>query len=88
MKQLVLLSAAMFASSVQAWNCEHARDIDLSVDVSGSAQLAVNAGPGDLEVVGIPSGDGVAFVAAVASVATCVARVLHPVGSVLVRWLG
>jgi len=40
------------AGTVQAWNCEHEKDIDVTLDLSTSELLKVVAGAGDLEIVG------------------------------------
>lgn len=42
------------ASHAQAWSCKYEKDIDVTLDLSGSDLLEVVAGAGDLEIIGRP----------------------------------
>lgn len=48
----VLLPALFLSCAVQAWDCEHRREIEKSLDVADSRALDVIAGAGDLEIAG------------------------------------
>ncbi|MEJ2535079.1 MAG: DUF4097 family beta strand repeat-containing protein [Gammaproteobacteria bacterium] len=48
----VLLPALLISSAAPAWDCEHRREIEKTLDVSGSRALDVIAAAGDLEIRG------------------------------------
>lgn len=57
MKSLIVLCAVIAAPGLQAWNCSHTRQIDQVLDLSGSAELLIEAKAGDLEVRGHSGSD-------------------------------
>ena len=57
MKKSLLLCALMFTPALQAWNCEHEKEIDKTLDLSGSAKLTVEAAAGDLEIGAAPGSE-------------------------------
>jgi hypothetical protein len=52
MNRFLVLLAALAAGSAQAWDCKYEKDIDISLNLTGSEQLNVVAAAGDLEIVG------------------------------------
>ena len=55
--RLAILAIAVLASpGLQAWNCEHERRIETSLDLAGSESLMVRAAAGDLEIIGSSEG--------------------------------
>ena len=52
MKRYLLLLALLAAGSAQAWDCKFEKDIDVTLDLAGSAQLSVLAAAGDLAMTG------------------------------------
>ncbi|MBT8046862.1 MAG: DUF4097 family beta strand repeat protein [Xanthomonadales bacterium] len=57
MKNYVFLSLLLLPVSVQAWECEHSKSIDLTLDLSGSEELLIQAAAGDLNVRGVADSD-------------------------------
>ena len=53
MKKILLLSACLMTTSVQAWNCKFEKNIDQSLDLENTEQLLILAAAGDLEVTGV-----------------------------------
>lgn len=56
MKRSILLLAVFASASLQAWECEHERRIETSLDLSGAESLSLRAGAGDLEIQGSSEG--------------------------------
>ena len=56
MRKTILLFALLLAPAAQAWDCKYEKEIDRSLDLSGSDELVVKAAAGDLEIRG-GSGD-------------------------------
>lgn len=54
MKKIILASAMLAVSTAQAWDCDHERDIEVTLNLAGSEQLSIIAGAGDLEIEGLP----------------------------------
>lgn len=52
MRTFLAVALALAAGSAQAWGCKYEKDIDLTLDLSGSEQLAIDAVAGDLEITG------------------------------------
>jgi hypothetical protein len=52
MKPYFLSLALLAAGSAQAWDCKFEREIDVTLDLTGSEQLAVLAAAGDLAISG------------------------------------
>lgn len=50
MKKSLLLCAVLFTPALHAGYCEHQRELDQVLDLSGSETLMVNAAAGDLEI--------------------------------------
>ncbi len=48
----VLLLTGLVSINGYAWDCDHSRDVDTTLDLSGSASLSVYTGAGDLEIRG------------------------------------
>ena len=55
MKKSMLLIVCMFSSQLSAWDCKYEKQIDQSLDLSGSSELQVLAAAGDLEITGAES---------------------------------
>ena len=53
MKKWFLVVAVLATGSAQAWACSYEKDIDVSLDLSGAEQLAIQAGAGDLRIRGL-----------------------------------
>lgn len=54
---LICLLAYQFSGSVSADDCKYEKDIDLTLDLSGSELLAIAAGAGSLEITGVSGSD-------------------------------
>ena len=52
MKKWFLLLAVLAAGSAQAWGCKYEKNIDVTLDLAGSDQLAIRSGAGDLRITG------------------------------------
>ena len=50
MRKSLWILALAFTPALQAWNCDHSKQIDEVLDLSGSDSLEINAVAGDLEV--------------------------------------
>ena len=48
----LIVAAALATGSAQAWDCKYEKDIEATLDLSGSEQLTVAAAAGDLEIRG------------------------------------
>jgi DUF4097 and DUF4098 domain-containing protein YvlB len=57
MKNPLFLSLLLIPASLQAWECEHSKDISQTLDLSKSEKLIVKAAAGDLEVRGVADSD-------------------------------
>jgi hypothetical protein len=57
MKKFLLLSVCLFSFGLQASDCEFKKNIDQTLDLSGSEELAVLAGAGDLRITGVTGSD-------------------------------
>jgi hypothetical protein len=57
MRTFLIVALALAAGSAQAWDCEYERDIDATLDLSGSERLSVDAAAGDLKISGRPGLD-------------------------------
>ena len=57
MKTIALLCALLASTSLQAWNCKFEKNIDQTLDLSGSETLSVLAAAGDLEITGVDKGN-------------------------------
>ena len=56
MRKTVLLIALLAAPAAQAWDCKYEKEIERTLDLSGSEEVIVKAAAGDLEIRG-GSGD-------------------------------
>lgn len=54
---LICLLAYQVSTSARADSCKYEKDIDLTVDLSGSELLAIVAGAGSLEITGVSGAD-------------------------------
>ena len=54
---LAVLLVFQFSNEVSADSCEYEKEIDLTLDLSGSEVLAISAAAGDLEVRGVAGSD-------------------------------
>jgi len=52
MRKYLVLITMLAAGSVQAWECKYEKNLDVTLDVQGSEQLAIAAAAGDLQVTG------------------------------------
>ena len=66
MKKFFLLCGCLVFSGLQASDCEYEEMIDQTLDLSGSEELSVMAGAGDLRITGLKGGE-VALIKAVSA---------------------
>lgn len=52
MRRTILVCALLAAPAAQAWDCAHEKEIERSLDLSGSEELVVKAAAGDLAIRG------------------------------------
>lgn len=56
MNKILLISACLFATGLQASDCEFEKSIDEQLDLTGAEVLSISAAAGDLEVSGVGGG--------------------------------
>ena len=59
MNKWIVVLVVLMAVDAQAMGCKFERSLDQSLEVSGSQSLAIAAGAGDLEIVGVSDSDEV-----------------------------
>jgi hypothetical protein len=56
MKKFLILTACLFTTGLQAWDCEFEESIDEKLDLTGTELLSISAAAGDLEITGVAAG--------------------------------
>ena len=56
MKKILLLTACLFTTGLQAWDCKYEESIDKQLDLTGTELLSISAAAGDLEITGVTAG--------------------------------
>ena len=53
MKKFLILTACLFTTGLQAWDCKFEENIDEQLDLTGTELLSISAAAGDLEIIGV-----------------------------------